>query len=73
MRVRLRLLNQGCKNNPYWWIVAVPMKKKTAGRALEKLGIWAPIKRSTVPRQVGLNKHRVRYWLSVGATPTARV
>ena len=26
-----------------------------------------------MPRQVALNKHRTRYWLSVGATPTKRV
>lgn len=48
----------------------MPTKKNPRGKALEKLGIWAPHRRATVPRQITLNKHRVRYWLSVGATPT---
>lgn len=70
MRVKLKLLNQGCRNNPYWWIIAQPSKKKLNGRHLEHLGVWATQRRSTVPRQVAINKHRVRYWLSVGAEPT---
>lgn len=70
MRVKIKLVNHGCRNNPYWWIIAQPQKKKLTGRHLEKLGVWAPQRRATVPRQVALNQHRVRYWLSVGATPT---
>lgn len=73
MRVKLKLVNHGCKNNPYWWVVAQPHQAKLTGRYLEHLGIWAPIRRATVPRQVTLNKHRVRYWLSVGAQPTKKV
>ena len=73
MRVILRLLNQGHHNHPYWWIVAQPIKKKLGGRYLEHLGIWAPIKRQTVPRQIAINKHRMRYWLANGAIPSERV
>ena len=73
MRVRIRLQNHGCRNHKYWWIVVQPIKKNPKGKFLEKLGIWAPQVRKTVPRQVSLNKHRTRYWLSVGATPTNRV
>ena len=50
-----------------------PEKKKLTGRRIEKIGLWAIRKRKTVPRQMALNKHRIRYWLSVGATPTRGV
>jgi len=49
------------------------IKKKLNGRYLEHVGIWTPHKNKTVPRQMALNKHRIKYWLSVGATPTGRV
>lgn len=29
--------------------------------------------KKTVPRQITLNQHRLRYWFSVGATPTRGV
>jgi ribosomal protein S16 len=67
MRVRFKLVNHGCRNSPYWWIVVQPAKKKLNGRYLEKMGVWAYRKGKTVPRQISLVKHRVRYWLSVGA------
>lgn len=56
--------------NPYFWFIAQPIYKKLNGRHLEKLGVWAPVRRKTVPRQISINQHRMRYWLSVGATPT---
>lgn len=73
MRVKLKLQQHGVHGHAYWWIVAQPTRKKIAGRYLEHLGIWAPHKKSTVMRHIALNKHRVRYWLSVGAEPTGRV
>lgn len=42
------------------------------GRYLEKIGYWLPRKTTTVQRAMIVNKHRVQYWLSVGATCTNR-
>ena len=50
MRVRIKLLDQGYKKHRYWWFIAQPIYKKINGRHLEKLGIWAPTVRKTVPR-----------------------
>jgi small subunit ribosomal protein S16 len=68
--MRIKLLNQGYHRHPYYWFIAQPIYKKLNGRHLEKLGVWAPVRKKTVPRQISINQHRMRYWLSVGATPT---
>ena len=73
MRVKFKLLQQGQHRHPYWWIIVQGQKKKLNGKYLEHVGIWAPFGKKTVPRQITINKHRVRYWLSVGATPTKGV
>lgn len=73
MKVKIRLQQHGLHRHNYWWIVVQPLRKNPKGKFLEKLGIWAPHKKKTVPRQVAINKHRARYWLSVGAEPTNRV
>jgi ribosomal protein S16 len=43
------------------------------GRYLEHVGFWMPRHQATYRRQVVINKHKVRYWLGVGAQPTKRV
>jgi ribosomal protein S16 len=43
------------------------------GRFIEKLGLWMPYRRKTVDRAIIFNKHRLHYWLSVGAKPTEGV
>lgn len=43
------------------------------GRIIEKLGMWVPNRRNTVDRAIMYNKHRLNYWLSVGAQPTEGV
>jgi small subunit ribosomal protein S16 len=73
MKVRIRLQNHGCKNHPFWWIVVQPSKKNPRGRYLERVGYWLPRKTVTVQRAMILNKHRLQYWLGVGATCTNRV
>jgi hypothetical protein len=35
--------------------------------------MWMPRKTKTVKRGIVLNKHKIRYWLSVGAQPTKGV
>lgn len=66
----IRLQNHGKKNHPYWWIIVQPKNKCFKGRAIERLGIWAPRKTKTVDRSISFNRYKVKYWLSVGATPT---
>lgn len=66
----IRLQNHGKKNHPYWWLIAQPKNKCFKGRALERIGIWAPRKTKTVDRAISVNRYKLKYWLSVGATPT---
>jgi small subunit ribosomal protein S16 len=64
----------GYKRSRYWYFVVQPQKKKLQGVALERLGVWFhKPNRKTVPRQVSLNIHRAKYWLSVGAEPSRQV
>lgn len=48
-------------------------EKNPRGRYIEKIGYWLPRKTVTVQRAMILNKHRVQYWLGMGATCTNRV
>ena len=57
----------------YRWIVVQPANKNPRGRYLERIGYWLPRKTSTVQRSMILNKHKVQYWLGMGATCTNRV
>lgn len=66
----IRLQNHGKKNHPYWWVIVQPKNKCFKGRAIERIGIWAPRKTKTVDRSISINKYKLKYWLSVGATPT---
>ena len=66
----IRLQNHGKKNHPYWWIIVQPKNKCFKGRAIERVGIWAPRKTKTVDRAISFNRYKIKYWLSVGATPT---
>jgi small subunit ribosomal protein S16 len=70
VQVMIRLQNHGKKNHPYWWIIVQPKNKCFKGRALERIGIWAPRKTKTVDRAISINTYKLKYWLSVGATPT---
>jgi len=73
MRVRIRLQDHGVKNHRFWWIVVQPANKNPHGRYLERIGFWLPRKTQTVQRAMIVNKHRIQYWLGMGATCTGRV
>lgn len=73
MRTIIRLQNHGCKNHPFWWITVQGSYTNPRGRFLEHIGYWIPYQRKTVQRAVILNKHRIRYWLSVGAVTSRAV
>jgi len=49
-----------------------PACNNPRGRYLEKIGYWLPRKTATVQRSMIVNKHRVQYWLGMGATCTNR-
>ena len=48
-------------------------KKNLRGKYIEKIGYWMPRRTRTTQRGIVLNKHKARYWLSVGAQPTKGV
>ena len=52
------------------WIVIQSSNKCFKGRILEKVGYWIPRKTKTIDRSIVFNKHRLNYWLAVGAQPT---
>jgi small subunit ribosomal protein S16 len=73
MSVRIRLARGGAKKKPFYRIVATHARNARDGRFLEKLGTYDPRLASDDPERITLNEERIRYWLSVGATPSDRV
>jgi small subunit ribosomal protein S16 len=67
MKTKLKLVKMGLKNHPVWHIVVQPDKKKLAGRYIERVGYWMPRRCKTVHRGIILNRHKIRYWMSIGA------
>ncbi len=70
MAVKLRLARFGAKKKPYYRIVAADSRARRDGRFLEQIGSYDP---RHEPTKVTLVDDRVKYWLSVGAKPTATV
>jgi small subunit ribosomal protein S16 len=62
----------GRKNRPYYRICATDIRSPRDGRIIEEIGTYDPLVAETDARTT-LNADRVEYWLSVGATPSARV
>ena len=73
MKTKIRLRQGGVKNHPLWHIVVQGEKKNLRGKYIEKIGYWMPRQQKTYQRGIVLNKHKMRYWLSVGAEPTGGV
>lgn len=68
--VAIRLSRVGKKNHATFRVVVSDKRKDTIGTALEILGSYNP---HTNPPTVELNDERTKYWLSVGAQPSATV
>ncbi len=66
--LRIRLSRQGRRNAPFYRIIVSERHKDTFAGSLENLGFYNP--RS---KEVGLKADRIKYWLSVGAQPSATV
>ena len=70
MAVRLRMVRRGRKKRPFYSVVAADSAKTRAGSYIEKLGTFDPLVEED---GLNLNEERVKYWLSVGASPSDTV
>ncbi len=69
--VKIRLTQTGSKNRKQYRLVAIEEGKPRDGSAIEILGYYNPLVK---PPQISVSRHRVAYWISVGAklTPSAK-
>lgn len=65
---QLRLKRLGRKRKPFYRVVAIDHKEPRYGEPLEELGWYNPLS-----KEVSLKGPSIKYWLSVGATPTDTV
>ncbi|KDP35148.1 hypothetical protein JCGZ_10682 [Jatropha curcas] len=70
MAVKIRLERCGCRNRPFYRIIAADSKSPRDGRHLQVLGFYNPLAGDEDDKRVGLKLDLVEYWLSVGAQPT---
>ena len=65
----IRFSRIGKKNQPSFKIVAIDKNRPPkSGRFAQELGFWNPL-----TKEKKLNSERIKYWLSVGAKPSAAV
>lgn len=72
MAVRIRMKQMGRKHRHYYRIVAIDGRQPRDGRVLEELGSYDPHVKVKENR-VTLSPTRIKYWLSVGASPSEHV
>lgn len=72
MAVKLRLKRMGRNHLAFYRLNAIDSRSPRDGRVVEHLGTYYP-QNQKVEEQVKLNAERIRYWLSVGATPSDTV
>ncbi|XP_062195319.1 small ribosomal subunit protein bS16m/bS16c-like [Phragmites australis] len=70
MVVRIRLARFGCRNKPFYWVMAADRRSPRDGNHLEVLGYYNPLLGQDVGKRMGLKFDRVKYWLSVGSQPS---
>ena len=68
MAVHIRLARAGTSKVPFYRIVAADHRASRGGRFIERLGTWDPRRKELV-----LNGSRIKYWVGVGAQPSAVV
>ena len=66
----IRLQRIGKKKQPAYRVVVSDKKKDMYGKQLEILGNYNPV---SIPKTISLNAERIKYWLSVGAQPSATI
>ena len=72
MAVRIRMKQMGRKHRHYYRIVAVDARSPRDGRVIEELGSYDPHVAQKDAR-VKLVPDRIKYWISVGASPSEHV
>jgi len=63
--LKIRLRRMGATNRAFYRLVVSDSRNATTGKALEEVGIYDP--RQNPPR-IQIDKARVDYWVSKGAT-----
>ncbi|XP_031557876.1 probable 28S ribosomal protein S16, mitochondrial [Actinia tenebrosa] len=71
--IALRLALYGCKNRPFFCIVATHRRKARNRGYFEQIGTFDPMPNDRNEKLVSLNVDRIKYWLSVGAEPSRPV
>ncbi|MEA3272873.1 MAG: 30S ribosomal protein S16, partial [Patescibacteria group bacterium] len=66
----IRLSRVGKKKQPSYRIIVLDKRKDPWGDYLENLGFYNP---RVKPKEIKLKEERIKYWLSVGAQPSATV
>ena len=66
----IRLTRVGKKKQPIYRVIVLDKRKDPWGKFIENLGNYNP---RTNPRTINLKIDRIKYWLSVGAQPSATV
>ncbi|VAH21821.1 unnamed protein product [Triticum turgidum subsp. durum] len=70
MVVRILLVRFGCRNRPFYRVMAADSRSRCDGKHLEVLGYYNPLLGKDGGKRMGLKFDRVKYWLSVGAQPS---
>jgi small subunit ribosomal protein S16 len=73
MALKIRMTRGGAKKRPFYSIVVAEHTSPRDGRFIEKLGTYNPMVVKEHPDRIRLNTERIKYWVSVGATPSDRV
>lgn len=66
--LKIRLKRTGKRNDPHYRIVVMPARSKRDGKAIEYIGYYNPR-----TKEINLEAHRAKHWVSVGAQPTPTV
>ena len=68
--VRIRLRREVAKRQPTYRVVVADQRAPRDGRIVENIGFVNP---RTEPETIQIDVDRARYWLGVGALPSAAV
>jgi small subunit ribosomal protein S16 len=70
MAVKIRLIRMGKTKQPSYRVVTKEARSPRSGAYIEQVGFYNPL---AEPAEVRFDEERVKYWLGVGAQPTATV
>jgi small subunit ribosomal protein S16 len=70
MAVRIRMARYGKRNDPFFRIVIADKERPRDGKFLEVVGTYDP---NNKPQKIKVDKARIDYWMSKGATPSETV